>query len=333
MVRLFTLFLPALILFNSLLALVAMMTGQRISADQIAYIGANHLSNIYLMDLAHRRTLNLTHFGEPLWVSRLAWSPDGRHLAYHLRDTFGDLRGEIEIMRLPERTVSRLILPDETRSIRWSPDGRHLAFSLFQTHHWILHTMNMDDASYKSLGIRGMDPQWSPDGKRLAYIERRQIGVVEVETGEHRVFSSDTSVLSIAGWTADGVIFVGSTGRNLDLYRVNIETGKEERLTRGVFPSDAITSPDGLMTAYAMMPNPSVGMFRFDLQTLKTTPITSAVDHVTPALGWSGDSQQLTYRVDGEIAIIHHDGTGKAVLTNDTMLKSSPFWRGTNYPP
>ena len=109
--------------------------------------------------------------------SYLAWSPDGKLLAYACRDMgVGPSRhGQIYTIR-PDGTGRRLVPTHtvEALSPTWSPDGQRIAFSTGEMPFpgsmdvSAVYVVNLDGSHQRRLAA-GALPDWSPDGKAIAY--------------------------------------------------------------------------------------------------------------------------------------------------------------------
>ena len=113
----------------------------------------------------------------------LAWSPDGKLIAYSCRafESSTSAVGQIYTIR-PDGTGRRHILtgPLPAYSPTWSPDGKQLAFSTgiqpfqkpqrgmtgYRSAVWVI---DLDGPHARRLAL-GASPDWSPDGKTIAYV-------------------------------------------------------------------------------------------------------------------------------------------------------------------
>lgn len=92
----------------------------------------------------------------------LAWSPDGRQLAY-MSDHDGDWN--IYMVTVPEGYVSRLT-DDPARDVlpAWSPDGRHIAFVSDRNGAWGVYLMESDGSQQRKIFSLGAAyPNWLED--------------------------------------------------------------------------------------------------------------------------------------------------------------------------
>ena len=175
--------------------------------------------DLILVDLTtgKRRSIPL---GDPVGVRLLAWSPDGRHVAYSAAPLTGS--GEFGSVNFVEAEVARtgtLRLLDlssgrstEVPAIKpawtaaFAPDSRRLAVQVGQT----AHLIDLDGREYGSVHIsRGRELAagvgWSPDGRFLATMPWLSDGPFNGTTG------GDTGHGTFL-WKVGNVEFVPLTG-------------------------------------------------------------------------------------------------------------------------
>src|SRR5437867_8782503 len=103
-------------------------------------------SDIFVMNADGSGVRQLTHNGWPL--SGLAWSPDGRALAFSA-DTGGC--EAIMVMGVDGLGTSRLTACGATRNPSWSPDGSRIAFE----NDFTIYTMKADGTGLAPLSGAG----------------------------------------------------------------------------------------------------------------------------------------------------------------------------------
>lgn len=189
---------------------------------------------------------------EPLWLSNLSWSPDGRRLAV-IRAAASGGRPDIYVFSLDDRQFRRVTSFSTSGGsyrlmcVDWSPDGLSLAFgySPSATFHQIdyrIWRVGVDGSGIRSLSSGRVDGDgvWvtadelvftkgTYDPPNVPEVYRLRVGPPAHETA---VTSGDTLHkyhLSFSPHT-DQIVFSGGTsGRSL--YLVSREGGPVERLT------------------------------------------------------------------------------------------------------
>jgi TolB protein len=116
----------------------------------------------------------------------VAWSPDGKELAYSMQGTLWRQRvGSNEAVQLSDG-------PGYDYQPDWSPDGRYLVYSSYQNDALELRVLDLERGGSSVLvsdGAVNLDPRWSPDGKQLAYVStsyegRWHIYLLPIEGGK-----------------------------------------------------------------------------------------------------------------------------------------------------
>jgi WD40-like Beta Propeller Repeat len=141
-----------------------------------------------------RRLTGIEAYG----FSSIAWSPDGRRIAYKASTP----RDSIFLIGVDGRRRVRLTDGDLPT---WSPDGRRLAFRRHGPRGSAdLYVVNADGAGARRLTRRvsvSSKPNWSPDGKRLAFCCDKGVAIVELTSGRVRTFADGVGIPS---WSPDG---------------------------------------------------------------------------------------------------------------------------------
>jgi len=136
----------------------------------------------------------------------LAWSPDGRSIAFALRG------GGIWAVNLSNHRQRRIVRDgwDPT----WSPDGKKLAFERGQEQAPDLWVVDLATKKERRLVRNGRSPDWSPDGRRIVFYRCYPcfIHVIRADgTAQRRLFAGNEPV-----WSPNGkeIAFIGKDARH-----------------------------------------------------------------------------------------------------------------------
>ncbi len=171
-----------------------------------------------------------------------AMSPDGRHVAYTVRETnWDDNAYETEIWLADVATGKLLQLTNARKSSMaptWAPDGRRLAFVSDRSDKRQLYVIQVDGGEAEPLttgeeGVTGFD--WSPDGSQIAYTSAnpkpQALKDRDKRYGEFEIVDQDHVMTHL--WVID------------------VPTKKIRRLTEGAFTvGNFAWSPDGRSIAF-----------------------------------------------------------------------------------
>jgi len=152
----------------------------------------------------------------------VAWSPDGRRLAYGCRGGVG--RSHARIYTIGSDGTGRRLLRTGTRNAfdpSWSPDGRRIVFATGGQPPSSIYAVRLDGSGRKLLARDAATPAWSPDGSSIAYDSQAGIKLassagIDLTPPAGRVappgvpsWSPDGSQLAVA--TRDDTVLVDTT--------------------------------------------------------------------------------------------------------------------------
>lgn len=180
-----------------------------------------------------------------------------------------DRDGDFEIWRVTAAGHDRRKLTDnkvDDIDPSWAPDGNRIVYESVVNGQSDIFVMNSDGSGKVRVtdhpDYDGM-PAWSPDGNRIAFVSRR--------TGGYRLYimNADGSNLQMKNsqpytvyptWSPKGDAIAFSADSNgdgwFDLWRVDLASGQERQLKRGLESLDYIAnswSPDGRHVAYTLL--------------------------------------------------------------------------------
>lgn len=209
--------------------------GRRIAFSRVydtpSFVG----SSIWTIGPDGRNERRLTRDRELQWEPD--WSPDGRRIAFEA----GVRDGAIAVV--PSGGGRRRLLTSGSghdHSPAWSPDGRQIAFSRGMAGRADIFVMSSGGGAVRRLRSHAgadLDPAWSPDGRWIAF------GSDAGATGFHVfVMRSDGTDLrrltskrgGQPSWSPDGerIVFASSRSGAPELLVIDVDTGRERRLTR-----------------------------------------------------------------------------------------------------
>jgi Tol biopolymer transport system component/tRNA A-37 threonylcarbamoyl transferase component Bud32 len=155
--------------------------------------------------------------------------------------------------------IASTLLDAETR---FSPDGLRLAFSSLRSGEaaeiWLAAADGSDPQQLTRIpGTSNGSPWWSPDGRRIAFDSYRggghtHIWIIDADGGAARQLTSDPGDQHVPYWSRDGrwIYFSADSGTGRDIWRISINGGSSERVTRGGSGLFACETPDGKSLLY-----------------------------------------------------------------------------------
>ncbi|MCL4511600.1 MAG: biopolymer transporter Tol [Bacteroidetes bacterium] len=218
----------------------------------------------------------------------IAWSPDGKEVAVASKT------GEYDkIFMINVNTGETKELPDlqfdGINGIDFSPDGKEIAFSAYKPLQSDIYIYNLGTHEVRNLTndiFTDQAPHWSVDGKKIFFDSDRGDSLYQ-----------KGNPLDVAHWAA---------GNPLDIFSIDVATGKIERITRTNFPnipntvphggdnSYPLPTPDGKGLIFVSSRNGISNLYYKNFETDKEVPLTNSLYGIEdPSL--SRDGQKLAF--------------------------------------
>jgi len=195
-------------------------------------------------------------------------------------------------------------------------------------------------AQTDSTCFRLQDLSWSPDSKTLFYSamevkcdwsdyspDKWSVYSVDVTTGIVTKISSASLYVTSS---PDGSAI--TTGKNGDIYAVNLKTRKETRLTDDLHRDFAPAwSPDGNSIAFNSDRSGTVEIWIMNADGTRQTQVTRSGSFKSYNPAWSPDGSWIAFYLEkgdhkDQVHVIRPDGSGMVNLTNDEFNNIFPGW-------
>jgi len=306
-------------LVGLVLGLALFAGGARSASHRVGVIAFARADGIYAMHVDGSHVHRLMHIRPDSirWVASirsLAWSPDGKKLAYWMRGQIWVMNADgthnVALVGTPVAPLDGYPTMDP-ESPTWSPDGRQIAYT-DGSERRALWVMNADGSGKHRVAPLGRYPavelDWSPSGRQFVFTrwewgeQVSDLNLMDANGTHMRLlppgrFSGATN----PDWSPSGkkIAFTYRGSRaGIQIAVLNPSGHDPSRLTTGPAVSfDPAWSPDGRQIAFVREP----------------------VGHGL----WSG------LRTGSEIYVMNADGTNVRQLTHDRVGEASPAWQPT----
>lgn len=210
------------------------------NGEKLAYAQdyrGNEKFDLFVMDLAPRKSVNTTPETDFAIYPHIRWSPDGKSMAFASNRT-----GKFSIYSMPSSGGEATMLCDHEYSDsdpEWSPDGRYAAFtSLIKGQDqgvFIVPSKGGEPVQIcdREEPVESFSPDWSPDSGKIAFVSSSKgsydIGLYDVE-GRRVQWLTDSRHESVGpSWSRDGRFLAFLVNRDGN---VSIATRNKEGATR-----------------------------------------------------------------------------------------------------
>ena len=316
---------------------------QDIPTYDIAYLNPRYLpghqasSDIRLMDDTGQHTMTVRLATSATDDNtELAWRPDGKRLAYvgyrnRQQDIYTiDLLGNNEVNLTNSPTAN-------DGDPAWSPDGSKIAWSK-DNNIWLMNADGSNPISFTN-GLVVYRPHWSPDGQWLSFtgytgVYSHDVVAMVPATGGAPINLCNDPTLECFDETwspsSDEITFVAapvSGTFKTDIYKLNIHTLVQTRLTNVGDAGPATWSPDGAHIAYFR----ASSLYVMDSDGSNVRSLFMPVS-LLPWIAWSPDGRRIATQSGGsigeeEIYLIDVASGDSKRLTNNTISDGQPLWR------
>jgi len=175
--------------------------------------------------------------GEPKQITSQGrypcWSPDGRWIAYLVREDLSNEKRIATIFKIPAEGGEAQKVTTESDKVTeaaldWSPDGKMIAYfsKKADTPVGTLNLVPIAGGEAREVcrvpNIRAHDDlSWSPDGQKIAFASRGKIWVVPAAGGEPVEVKTDVDAdAGTLDWSPDGrkIAFSGESGMDIEFW-------------------------------------------------------------------------------------------------------------------
>jgi len=277
----------------------------------------------------------------------LAWSRDGRYLAYVENGQQQSEVSHLRVMRLSDGESFLLINSGaNVRRPRWSADGRHLYYvcnCVGPTDLWrqrVSEGISIGEPERVTTGLEIRDFVFSANGSRLAYSKGRWISNFwrvpirddrPVTWADAEQITFDQAYVEFLDVSPDGrrVAYSSDRSGNQDIWVMPIG-GEPVQLTLDPAPDwSPGWSPDGQTLAFYSYRSGDREIWKMPATGGPATQLTTSRG-LDAGSDWSPDGREIAFRSErtgnSELWVISADGKQSRQITNDPASDGLPTW-------
>jgi len=275
------------------------------SSKEVLYLSnADGDLELYVSNLESGKTRQLTH--NELDDNQASWSPDGKWIVYT-----GRVGADLEIFMVSANGKETRRLTHHNDGIdfspQWSNDGKKLIYISQTKQGNSLLELDLKSNTTKVLVTGALElksPKWSPDNRFASYIitdgKASHLNVVNLTSKKIIPLTSFIKEQQLDfNWSPDSksIVFCARRNKVIDLYEINVITGKEVQLTNlWTIDTEAVYSPDGKQLLFLSSREDKVRrqLFIGDKLLKKVTAVTpKSVEILNPT--WSARGDKIAY--------------------------------------
>ena len=271
-----------------------------------------------------------------------------------------DLSAQLALAPLADGSLPETVtvqLSDGEQPAR-SPDGSRVAFSSYRDRNNEIYVMRADGSRPENLTrheAQDGDPCWSPDGRQIAFTSDRH-GERERPPGSGH-YNSDVFIMNADGsgmrqltfdpveardpaWSPDGLSIVYTSWRDVPdgppaIYRLDLASGVDQRLSSDHWVSDPSWSPDGARIAFVRQSGLTSHVWVMAADGSGARQVTStSVEAWVWGLTWSPDGTRIAYGreddwdddVGSDIYVVPVEGGAEERITDHPGEDMHPNW-------
>jgi len=286
-------------------------------------VGTKKLAEVYFKAIqpALSRIFGIIHFTFP---------PD-----FHEKIVFqSDVDGDTEIYLLTRHGIQKLTnntIPDEYPV--FSPDGTRILYMTKPGKTWKLNLYSPEKGtSVVAVDLQDKNtfyPAWCPGGESVIFATdvwgNSELVLYNLKTKKMTRITDTMGQNSLPDCSPDGqtVVFTGNRGLGWHIYKVNLKTGKIEKLTHKRGNCRPHYAPDGKWIAFVSEKDGKSDIFLMRPDGSKIHSLTNDPHHWEYYPAWSRDSKRVYFSKSVQhrgapwhLWSIHSDGSHSFQITN-----------------